>query len=121
MTKIAVHLFHDDDESIRTGSRVAQRMQEVAAERGTEVEIFCFGPAQALLTPSAPADDTGALAMFNRQVDELIAAGVTVTACRNLASRSGQVEALTARGLALEVARDVFLRYAIEGATVLSF
>lgn len=120
MAKVAVHLFHDDDDSLRTGSRVAQRMQEVAAARAVELEVFCFGPAQAKLSEQHAGDES-AVTVYNRQIDELIADGVPVTACVNAASGAGQVDALTERGFALEVARDVFLRFALEGATVLAF
>ncbi|MFC1401318.1 MULTISPECIES: hypothetical protein [Streptacidiphilus] len=118
MPKTVVHVFHDDDDSIATGSRVAQRIQEVAADHGSSVEVLCFGPAQRRLS-----DDGGsaAVATFNRQIDELIAAGVVVGACINAARAEGTEPALTQRGLTLRVARDEFLRFTLEGATVITF
>lgn len=115
--KTVVHIFHDDADSIATGSRIAQRMLEISADRGVEVELFCFGPAQRRLSASG----TEAEATFNRQVDELIAAGVHVGACVNAARADGVEETLRQRGLDLQVARDEFLRFTDEGATVITF
>ncbi|TDC13037.1 hypothetical protein E1265_28665 [Streptomyces sp. 8K308] len=118
MPKTVVHVFHDDDHSVVTGTRVAQRIQEVAADHGSAVEVFCFGPAQRrLATPGAsPADAT-----YRRQVDELTAAGVPVGACVNAARADGTEAELLRRGLTLSVARDEFLRFTLEGATVITF
>ncbi|GAA5037051.1 hypothetical protein HNP84_003045 [Thermocatellispora tengchongensis] len=118
MPKTVVHVFHGDDDSIVTGTRVAQRVHEVAAERGAEVEVFCFGPAQRRLTDggSSPAS-----AAYNRQIDELIAAGVVVGACVNAARADGTEAELARRGLNLRVARDEFLRFTLEQATVIGF
>jgi hypothetical protein len=115
--KTVIHLFHDDDDAVATGSRVAQRMLEIAPEQGVEVELFCFGPAQRRLADT----DNEAGATYNRQVDELVAAGVHVGACVNAARADGSEEALRARGLDLRVARDEFLRFTLEGATVITF
>ncbi|MGC5168790.1 DsrE family protein [Luteimicrobium sp. DT211] len=117
MPKTVVHVFHDDDDAVVTGTRVAQRMLEVAGERGVEVEVFCFGPAQRRLG----RQDGEADANFNRQLDELVAAGVVVGACVNSARADGALDDLTARGFDLQVARDAFLRFTLEGATVVSF
>jgi hypothetical protein len=118
--RAVIHQFHDDTDSLVTGSRVAQRMNEVAAEQGVEIEVFCFGPAQRVLGSAGDAADESH-ALFNRRIDELIAAGVRVTACVNAAREAGNDEELQARGLELRVARDEFLRYTLEGATVLTF
>lgn len=117
MPKTVVHVFHDDDDSVVTGTRVAQRILEVAPEQGVDVEVFCFGPAQQRLGRRTTEAD----AIFHRQVDELIAAGVVVGACVNSARADGSEDELTARGLNLQVARDAFLRFTLEGATVISF
>lgn len=116
MAKTIVHIFHDDVDAITLGSRVPQRMLEVAHDHGVEVEVFCFGPAQRQLSSSDEAAAT-----FNRQIDELVAAGVRVGSCVNAARADGVEDALRDRGLVLEVARDEFLRFAVEGATVLTF
>ena len=114
MRKTVLHVFHDDDDSLALGTRVAQRMHEIAADQGIEIEVFCFGPAQRRL-----ADD--GVPAFNRQVDELIAAGVTVGACVNAARADGTDDLLRERGLTLSVARDEFLRFTLEQATVITF
>ena len=118
MPKTVIHVFHDDDASVTTGTRVAQRILEVADGRGCEVELFCFGPAQRRLGAD---DGSEATAVFRRQVDELIAAGVVVGACVNAARADGTEAALAGRGLRLRVARDEFVRFALEQATVISF
>jgi hypothetical protein len=115
--KTVVHVFHDDDDSVVTGTRVAQRIHEVASQHDVELEVFCFGPAQRRIGRSADEAD----ATFNRQLDELMASGVTVGACVNLARADGFEDELAARGFNLRVARDEFLRFTIEGATVISF
>jgi hypothetical protein len=117
MAKTVVHIFHDDPDALTIGSRLPQRIQEVAAEHDVTVEVFCFGPAQRRLTAaSTEADD-----VLNRQLDELIAQGVRVGACVNAARADGAEEALRARGITLNVARDEFLRFTLEGATVVTF
>jgi hypothetical protein len=115
--KTVIHVFHDDDDSVVTGTRVAQRILEVARERDVELEVFCFGPAQRRIGRSADEVDV----MFDRQLDELMAAGVVVGACVNSARADDSEDALAARGFNLQVARDEFLRFTIEGATVISF
>lgn len=60
-------------------------------------------------------------AEYNAQIDALVAAGVPVGACRNAASANGTAEKLAARGITLQFARDAFVRYSLEGATVLNF
>jgi hypothetical protein len=44
-----------------------------------------------------------------------------VGACVTLARADGLEDALRARGLSLVIARDAFLRYSREGATVIGF
>ena len=117
MTKTVIHIFHDDDDSLMIGSRVPQRIDEVAAEHDSEVEVFVFGPAQRRLSRAETEADTH----FNRQIDELIAAGVRVGACLNAAKSDGVDGELIDRGLVLSVARDEFLRFTVERATVISF
>ncbi len=118
MSKSVIHLFHGDDDSLSAGSHVAERIRQVAAEQGVTLEVFCFGPAQGALSSTG---ETPTRTEYNQQIDELIAAGVSVNACINAARAAGTEEALSARGINLEFARDAFVRYAVEGATVLSF
>ena len=118
MAKTAVLIFHDDDASLRVGVSVSERMRQVAPDAGVEIEVFVFGPAQAVLSAH---DDGETREAFREAVDELIGQGVVVGACVNVA-RANDVEAhLAARGLRLDFARDVFLRWGHEGAAVLSF
>jgi hypothetical protein len=112
-----VHIFHDDADALTTGSRLPRRIAEVAGDHGVAVEVFVFGPAQRRLAQAA----TDADRLFNAQIDELIAAGIPVGACVNAARAEGVESALAERGLRLEVARDAFLRFTLEHATVISF
>lgn len=117
MPKTVIHVFHDDDDSVVTGTRVAQRILEAGSAHDVELEVFCFGPAQRRIGRTAAEAD----ATYNRQLDELIAAGVVVGACVNSARADGSESALAQRGFNLRVARDEFLRFTLEGSTVISF
>jgi hypothetical protein len=117
MAKVVIHLFHDDESSLAAGSHVAERVRQVAGDQHVDLEVFCFGPAQAALGSS----DDQTRAEYNSQIDELIAAGVPVGACLNAARAAGTEEALGARGITLQYARDAFVRFALEGATVIGF
>jgi hypothetical protein len=118
MAKTVIFLFHGDDDSLNAGSHVAERVRQVADEQGVELEVFCFGPAQTALTET---DETPVRVEYRQQIDALTAAGVPVGACLNAANAADTVEVLTNRGIALQFARDAFVRYALEGAAVISF
>jgi hypothetical protein len=118
LAKTVIHLFHGDDASLNAGSHVADRIRQVAAEQGLELEVFCFGPAQTALT--APSDEPLRVE-YKQQINALIASGVPVGACLNAANAAGTAEELTARGIRLQYARDAFVRYGLEGAAVISF
>ncbi|WP_298336344.1 hypothetical protein [Ferrimicrobium sp.] len=118
MAKVVIHLFHGDPDSLSAGSHVAERVRQVAADQHVELEIYCFGPAQAALSGS---DGDAVVTEYNDQLDALIAAGVPVGTCRNAAEAAGTEEALRKRGFVLQYARDAFVRYALEGATVIGF
>ena len=115
--KTVAHIFHDDEDSLLIGSRLPRRVAEISAAHGVEVEVFVFGAAQRRLGRSDSELDR----RFNIQIDELIAAGVTVGACLNMARADGTDHDLVARGLTLAVAREVFLRYTMEQATIIGF
>ncbi|WP_129837722.1 hypothetical protein [Streptomyces sp. RFCAC02] len=117
MPKTVIHLFHDDEDALLTGTRVAQRLLEVAPDHGVGVEVLCFGPAQRHLADGTSGTDIA----YNRRIDELIASGVTVGACVNAAEADGSADELRRRGLTLRVARDEFLRFTLEQATVITF
>ncbi len=118
MATSVIHLFHADDDSLNAGSHVAERIRQVAQSEGVTLEVFCFGPAQSAL--SAPRD-SAVRAEYNEQIDALVAAGVRVGACINAARANGHEAELTERGITLEFARDAFVRYALDGASVITF
>ncbi len=118
MAKVVIHLFHADEDSLAAGSHVAERVRQVAGDNGVDLEVYCFGPAQGALGDTSE-DPTRA--EYNRQIDELVAAGVPVGACLNAARAAGSERALSERGIALQYARDAYVRFALEGATVLNF
>ncbi len=118
MAKTVIFLFHGDNDSLNAGSHVAERVRQVASESGVELEVFCFGPAQAALTGT---NSDPIQVEYREQIETLIAAGVRVGACVNAALANGQNEALTEKGVTLEFARDAFVRFGVDGAAVLSF
>ncbi len=118
MAKTAVMIFHDDDASLRVGVSVSERMRQAAPDAGVEIEVFVFGPAQAVLSAR---DDGETREAFREAIDELIGHGVVVGACVNVARANDVESALVERGLRLDFARDVFLRWGHEAAAVLSF
>ena len=118
MAKTVIFIFHGDDNSLGTGSHVAERIRQVSAERGVELEVFCFGPAQDALTDE---NMEPARIEYRSQINALAAAGVPLGACLNDARSAGTVENLEGRGIGLQFARDAFARFGLEGATVISF
>jgi len=118
MAKVVIHLFHGDEDSLAAGSHVAERVRQVAGDQQVDLEVFCFGPAQGAL---ADTSDDPTRSEFNRQIDELTAAGVPVGACLNAARAAGTEKALAERGVKLSYARDAYVRFALEGATVINF
>jgi hypothetical protein len=118
MAKVVIHLFHADENSLSSGSHVAERVRQVAGEQQVDLEVFCFGPAQGALNDRS---DDPARSEYNQQIDDLIKVGVTVGACLNSARSADTEQALTDRGVRLQYARDAFVRFALEGATVIGF
>lgn len=114
MSKLVLHLFHDDPASLSTVPALAERMHQASPATGAEREVYIFGPAEGVL--ASPGREE-----FNTQIDRLVKQGVRVTACIGLAQKSGSEEAFRARGIALESAALAFPRFATEAATVLSF
>ncbi len=113
MKKLVIHIFHVHENAAITGAKLAERIRQVAAERGIALEIFIFGAAIAALADPAQAEYRDVLA-------KLAKAGVPVSVCRLTVETMGQVDAVRALGLGLEYARDAFLRYTLEGATIVS-
>ncbi|MEX2411633.1 MAG: hypothetical protein WD607_09760 [Candidatus Paceibacterota bacterium] len=97
---------------------MAVRMSQVNKEVGVELEVYLFGPGQAAYSSNA---ETGVKAEYIKTIDELVAAGIKVSACKNTAEAKGTTNALKAKGIHLEYARDVFLRYGSESAAVITF
>jgi len=118
MAKVIIHLFHGDNDSLAAGSHVAERVRQVAGDQHVDLEVYCFGPAQGALSDGS-TDPTRT--EYNAQIDALVAAGVPVGACLNAARAAGTEETLSARGITLQYARDAFVRFALEGATVIGF
>ncbi|WGL52416.1 DsrE family protein [Nocardioides sp. BP30] len=115
--KTVAHIFHDDADSLIIGSRLPARVAEIAAHDDIGVEVFVFGPAQRHLTQV----DTETDRVFNAQIDAVIAAGIPVGACINASRAEGTQTTLAQRGLKLSVARDEFIRFTLERATVITF
>lgn len=118
MAKTVIFIFHGDDASLSAGSHVAERVRQVADDVDLELEVYCFGPAQAAIT--SPVDDE-VHAEYRAQIDALVASGVRVGACLNAAVANETEDELRRRGVTLEYARDAFARYGLEGAAVVSF
>jgi hypothetical protein len=118
MAKVVIHLFHGDEDSLAAGSHVAERVRQVAGDQQVDLEVFCFGPAQGALSDTS---DDPTRTEYNRQIDQLTAAGVPVGACLNAARAAGTEQVLSDRGVQLQYARDAYVRFALEGATVINF
>lgn len=114
MKKVVIHIFHDDASSLGTGSHLSERIRQVKDARGVQLEVFVFGPAQKALADPARTEYRDALSALAR-------AGVPVHLCTNMAESMGKSGEFTQLGFTLEYARDAFVRYALEGATVVSF
>lgn len=114
MKKVVVHIFHDDASSLGTGSHVSERIRQVENERGVELEVYVFGPAERALANAATAG-------FRDTLAGLAKSGVPVHVCRDIAESMGKAEEFTKLGFTLEYARDAFARFALEGAAVVSF
>jgi hypothetical protein len=118
VSKTVIFLFHGDDESLAAGLAAAWRTHVAAPDLGVQLEVFCLGPAQAALADGA-ADPVRAAT--REQVGRLIAAGVAVGASVDGARSDGTEAALRSLGLTLEDSGEAFIRYALDGAAVLSF
>jgi hypothetical protein len=114
MSKLVLHLFHDDSGAQSTVPALAERIFRAAPANGANLELYVFGPAESLLASSEHQE-------FNSQIDDLVKLGVRVTACVGLAQKFGSEERFRRRGIALESAAVAFPRFAVEGATVVSF
>lgn len=114
MKKLVVHVFHADPDSLSTSAHVSERIRQVAADRGVQLEVFLFGPAEAALLDAAAAE-------YNATIDDLARQGVAVFTCLNTARDLGAEATFAARGIQTAFARDKFVEYAADDATVISF
>lgn len=114
MKKVVIHIFHSDDRSLGTGSHVSERIRQMKDRQGVDLEVYVFGSAEEALGDPAHAE-------YRQTLVTLAKAGVPVHVCRDIAESMGKAQEFTALGFTLEYARDAFVRYAIEGATVISF
>jgi hypothetical protein len=112
--KVVIHIFHDDDSALGTGSHVSERIRQVKDQQGVALEVYVFGPAEKALADPARKE-------YRDTLTALARAGVPVHVCRDIAEKMGQAQEFTGLGFTLEYARDAFVRYALEGATVVSF
>ncbi len=114
MKKVVIHIFHDDASSLGTGSHVSERIRQVKDQQGVALEIYVFGPAEKAIADTANSTYRDTLVTLAKN-------GVPVLVCRDIAEKMGKAEEFTQLGFKLEYARDAFVRYALEGATVISF
>jgi hypothetical protein len=114
MKKVVIHIFHADNSSLGTGSHVSERIRQVKDQHGVDLEVYVFGPAERALDDPAHAE-------YRETLVSLAKAGVPVHICRDIAESMGKTQQFTELGFTLEYARDAFVRYAIEGAAVISF
>jgi len=114
MKKVVIHIFHDDDSALGTGSHVSERIRQVKDQQGVALEIYVFGPAEKALADPARRE-------YRETLMKLAQTGVPVHVCRSIAEDMGKAEEFKKLGFTLEYARDAFVRFALEGATVVSF
>jgi hypothetical protein len=112
--KVVIHAFHDDPDSLNTAAHIAERIRQVKDEQGVSLEVFLFGPAAKACLAEAGSE-------MRDTVAALVKAGVPVHTCRSAAEAMGKSEEFARLGVELEYARDAFVRFAVEGATVISF
>jgi hypothetical protein len=114
MAKLVLHMFHDDASSLSTAPALVERMQQSKTGPGADLEVYVFGPAEAVLADSKRNE-------FNAQIDNLLKLGGRVTAGIGLAQKFGAEASFHGRGIALESAAIAFPRFAAEGTTVITF
>ncbi len=113
MNKLVIHIFHVHENAAITGAKLAERIRQVAGERGVTLELFIFGAAISALADPAQSEFRDALVALAKQ-------GVPVLVCQQAVEAIGHAEIMRTLGFGLELARDAFIRFAIEGATVIS-
>ena len=114
MSKLVLHLFHNDPAALATVPAMAERLHQATDAARPALEVYVFGPAEGALSAPDRAE-------FNTRIDGLVKLGVRVTTCIGLAQQAGAEAAFRARGLVLESAAVAFPRFAAEAATVITF
>ena len=114
MKTLSIHLFQADDQSVGTGAHVSERIRQVIARHDVALAVYVFGPAE--LAPADPVHARNRETLVN-----LAQAGVRVHVWRHDAEHMGMADELVRMGFTLEYARDAFVRYAHDGATVITF
>jgi hypothetical protein len=114
MSKLVLHLFHNDPAALATVPALAERLHAATDPARPALEVFVFGPAEGALS-------AGDRAEFNDRINGLVKLGVRVTTCIGLAQQAGAEAAFRGRGLGLESAAVAFPRFAAEAATVITF
>lgn len=112
--KVVIHIFHADESSLSTGAHLSERIRQIKDQQGVALEVYVFGPAIKALSEPAKSE-------FRDTLTALAKNGVPVHICRQTAENMGKDKEFTGQGFTLEYARDAFVRYALEGATVVSF
>ncbi|MBE3562541.1 MAG: DsrE family protein [Hydrogenibacillus schlegelii] len=105
----------DNEAKALSALRVASRTFFAREELGLEtVEIFFFVDGLKWLAGLQDEDEAHQL------LKELLQAGAVVAACGQQAERFGVADRARDLGLALDLARDTFARYARDGYTVIT-
>ena len=85
MKKPVIHILHVHENAAITGAKLAERIRQVAAERGVALEIFIFGAAIAALVDPAQTE-------YRDTLVALAKAGVPVNVCRQTVEIMGQAD-----------------------------
>ena len=81
-SKVVIHIFHADDNSLGPGAHVSERIRQVKQERGVALEVYVFGPAEKALADPARSE-------FLETLVKLAQAGVPIHLCRDIAEELG--------------------------------
>jgi hypothetical protein len=81
VTKLVLHLSHNDPAALATVPALAERLQPGTSANPSALEVYVFGPADGALS-------AGDRAEFNTRIDALVEPGVRVTRCIGLARQA---------------------------------
>ena len=113
---IVINSGLDQRAKVMSGLHVAKRIHDARKENGIEkLEVFLFtGGVRALEEGKDNSEVIDA-------IRELKEAGVILEACSNQVKNWNMEDIFIKNGINIELARDAFSRYAVEGYTVISF